>query len=249
MEFSMNKLALATTLLMASASFSVSADYQVEVTGDLSRVDRDFYDETVMSIGGTYFFAPVVTDGIVLGEAAFLNKSSYAGAGFALAEYAGFDADALGVNGRYVIPGKDFIIEGGLAFGDSDLIEVAAGVYLNDTTEVLVGIADTDLFATDFYVKGKSIFSTNDGKEVGTSGRIGVVDGDFYLEGSGRLFLNRMMSVGAEMGIGFYEDTVIGLVATGEYFVNEQVGFDAKLGFADLSETDLLIAVGVKGRF
>ena len=51
------------------------------------------------------------------------------------------------------------------------------------------------------------------------------------------------------MGIGFYEDTVIGLVATGEYFVNEQVGFDAKLGFADLSETDLLIAVGVKGRF
>lgn len=245
----MKKLALVTTLLMASASSSVIADYQVEATGDLARVSRDAYDQTVMEIGGTYFFAPVVTDGILLGEAAFLNKSSYAGASFVVAEYGNFDADALGVNGRYVIPGKDFIIEGGLAFGDNDLVEVAAGVYLDGKTEVLVGIADTDLFATDFFIKGKSVFSTADGKEIGTSGRVGVVDGDFYIEGSGRLFLNRMMSVGAEMGIGFYEDTVIGLLATGEYFVNEQVGFDAKLGFADISETDLLISVGVKGRF
>lgn len=261
----MNAKILSTTLLLATLSANVFADYQVEAYGSYEHISRDAGDDSGLTIGGEYYFKPVSTEGIVLGEAAFLNKASYVNLEINSAsseetrdvygwygnwvETKQVRETALALGGRYVAPENNIIIEAGFESGDDRTFSIAGGAYVNDKTEVLIALEDNKLSGNKFYVKGKTMLAASNGQEIGVSGRIGAYDGDTFLEASGELFLSRMMSVGANAGALFLDKTIFSLTGTGEYFVSEQLAFNAELGFADVSETDLFIGLGVKGRF
>jgi len=96
-------------LAVALACGGLSAhadDYRGEVTltGDRVNPDGPAPHVDAFTALGTYYLAPVRTDGLPLAEAAFLDKSSYVNAGAAHFDFGDDDADIYSANIAYYMP-------------------------------------------------------------------------------------------------------------------------------------------------
>ena len=111
-------------------------DYRAELNLSFDRVDfagNDFPSVDALAVGGTWFFEPVVTDGLPLREAAFLKRSSFVGAGAVRSEYGDEKMDAFGAGVGYYLPNTIFYGELNYTYaddfdGDQHLISGALGV-------------------------------------------------------------------------------------------------------------------------
>ena len=94
--------------VLAIAGFAVSAAAQAEdfrvqaqLAYDKIEVDEVDLDADVLSASGTFFFKPVPTDGVPVGEAAYIARSSYASLGASSLDADGTNADSFAANVGY----------------------------------------------------------------------------------------------------------------------------------------------------
>ncbi|HET9862885.1 MAG TPA: putative porin [Steroidobacteraceae bacterium] len=107
-SFSIMPLLLAAALACATAR---AADYRAELDLSFDNTDPDgpgAPDVDVFGVEGSYYFAPVTTDGKPLAEAAFLNRSGYVGAGAARLDAGDEDFDILAAEVGCYVPGTMF---------------------------------------------------------------------------------------------------------------------------------------------
>ena len=120
----MNHSRKLVSLCVAAALASTSAyadDYRAEVGVSFDHMDFDesaFGEAQIFSAAGTYYLAPVRTDGLPLGEAAFLNRSSFASIGAVRSELDDEKIDFYGASLGYYLP--DTIFFGRLGFTYAD---------------------------------------------------------------------------------------------------------------------------------
>ena len=115
-----NRKLVPSFLAVALAGGSMSAfadDYRGEVTltGDRTNPDGNAPDVDTFTALGTYYLAPVRTDGLPLAEAAFLGRSSYVSAAAAHVDFGPDDADFYAANIGYYMPNTIFFGRLGVA--------------------------------------------------------------------------------------------------------------------------------------
>ena len=111
-------LCVAATLAGTSA---YADEYRAEVGVSFDHTDFDesaFGEAQAFAATGTYYLAPVRTDGLPLGEAAFLNRSSFASVGAVRSELDDDKIDFYGASLGYYLP--DTIFFGRLGFTYAD---------------------------------------------------------------------------------------------------------------------------------
>jgi len=125
-----------------------AGSYQAEVNGTLGRVDVDGGgNQTVLGVGGEFFFAPVDTTGKPLAESAFLNKAS------------GINAEIVTVNGdnsdvTNTSIGADIYIPSSIVFLGVDYTRTDADDWDDSTWSVTGGVTPIDgLLVTTTYVE------------------------------------------------------------------------------------------------
>ncbi|HEV7609523.1 MAG TPA: hypothetical protein VGO61_19460 [Steroidobacteraceae bacterium] len=120
-----NSKQLAARILLA-AGFAASAVVEAEdfrVQAQLSYDQFNFSgnfapDADVLSVSGTYFFAPVPTDGVPVGEAAYIARSSFANVMATHVNFADNDFDTLEANVGYHLPNTIFFGRVGVVRAD-----------------------------------------------------------------------------------------------------------------------------------
>lgn len=159
-------------LIALGVSATASAEYQWEGRIGTGFGEGDFpngrgFDQYIVSVDGTYFFAPVNDKKGALAEAAFLDRAS----GVSLSDSfsnidpdGGDDQDTItyGVGGRYVDPNLGLI--GTASFSrsevdpgsNSDTLSIGAGMYVLENTTALLTYTELDpsgrgLDDVDFY--------------------------------------------------------------------------------------------------
>lgn len=158
------KTALVAAIALA-ASATANADYRWQLDGAAGRtnidVGHDDGDVDQFGVAGTFYFSEVDTDKGPLGEAAFLDQSSYVSAGYVYTDLddiiEDLDGDKYGINGRYVLPLDSFIpliFEGSWErrtpdFSDIDQYSIGFGAYLTDTTTVILTYRTSDVDETN----------------------------------------------------------------------------------------------------
>lgn len=115
----MKKLSLITALLSSFIGFNANA-YQAESTIAYEHIDMDDGKGNGVVITGKYYFSPIQTRNAPLAEAAFLNKASNIGGGFAYnkleddEDLLELQFNSLGVTGEVFIPDTQFYVSGAL---------------------------------------------------------------------------------------------------------------------------------------
>lgn len=227
-------------------------DYELEANASFQRSDyrRFNVDEGLLSVD--YFLKPVSTAEGPVAEAAFLNKSSSIGLHYRNFRIRRINYGAVGLQTRLIIapqPQQQMIVEASFDKGDYDSFSLAAGTYFGDTTEVLVGIKDNDLFEETLFVKAKKFYSTNNSNTLVANGLVQINDGDLGLQARGDYYFDRSTSFGVEAGLFFENETRLSALAIGRHFYNEHFAVEAKAGFVDFGDSDSLLSLGVSGRF
>ena len=99
-RFSVRLLACA---VLAAAAPAQAEDFRVQLQAFYDKVDFDDIDDDAeaLSAKGTFYFKPVPTDGVPVGEAAYIARSSYVDLEFAGVELGDEDADAVAANIGY----------------------------------------------------------------------------------------------------------------------------------------------------
>ena len=95
-------------------------DYRGEVTlfGDRTEPDRNAPHLDQFAAVGTYYLAPVRTDGLPLAEAAFLNRSSFAQGGAVRSEIGDEKIDIFSASLGYYMPDTIFFGRLGVSYAD-----------------------------------------------------------------------------------------------------------------------------------
>ncbi|ENU29152.1 hypothetical protein F991_03284 [Acinetobacter sp. CIP-A165] len=115
----MKKLSLATAIFTSVIALNANA-YQTESTIAYEHIDMDDGKGNGATITGKYYFSPIQTRNAPLAEAAFLNKASNIGGGFAYNKLEGdedlieLQFNSLGVTGEVFIPDTQFYVSGAL---------------------------------------------------------------------------------------------------------------------------------------
>ncbi|MBC9229088.1 putative porin [bacterium SPL81] len=151
----MKKLALVTALLSSIIGLNAHA-YQTEINGSYEYTDIDQGKINTATINGKYYFEPVQTRSAPLAEAAFLNKASNIGLGYAYAKLSdklGFSEDelflnspavianykqefnAIGVQGEFFIPNSQFYVSGSINRTDVKDTAEAFGYSYSESTD------------------------------------------------------------------------------------------------------------------
>lgn len=145
-------------------SVTAQADYRWQIDANAGRtnidVGSDDGDVDQFGVGGTFYFNEVDTSKGPLGEASFLDHSSYVAAGYVYTDLddivEDLDGDRYGINARYVLPLESIplIFEGSWAretpdFSDIDYYSVGFGAYLTDTTTVIFTYRTSDIDETN----------------------------------------------------------------------------------------------------
>lgn len=248
MKYLGKKSLIASIVLISSSAF---ADYQVEVMGAYNTIEIEDLDFTTTAVAANYYLEKVVTDNIVLSEAAFLNKSSSVGIMYSKAEVENFDSSAFGVHGRFLLqnPG-DYTVQGFIVSSEySDDFGVSVGKYLDESTEVSVGIESSDLFDDTIFARYKTIGQLNQTNIIGFDGGVGITDGDLEVDFGGDYFIDRSNSIGGRIGMGFYDETITSLAINFESFLNPQFAIDGSVVVPDLGESYVGFQIGFTGRF
>ncbi|MFW1837846.1 putative porin [Acinetobacter gyllenbergii] len=115
----MKKLNLLATLV--SACFAVNAHaYQTEVNGAYEHINMDDGKGNSAVITGKYYFNPVQTRNAPLAEAAFLDKASNIGGGYAYSklkddqDFGDLQFNIIGFQGEFYVPNSQFYLSGAL---------------------------------------------------------------------------------------------------------------------------------------
>jgi hypothetical protein len=105
-------------------------DYRGEARLDFTRndfPDSSFLSHTeILGLSGTWYFAPVNTDGVPLSEAAYLGRASYVSGIASQIDILGEHLDAQALTGGYYVPHSMFFIGATVAR--------SAGLLVNSTT-------------------------------------------------------------------------------------------------------------------
>ncbi|MGV0886212.1 putative porin [Acinetobacter venetianus] len=115
----MKKLSLITALLSSCVALNANA-YQTEATGAYEYVDMDGGKTNSAAISGKYYFNPVQTRNAPLAEAAFLDKASSIGGGYAYSklqddeDFGDLQFNIIGVESEIFIPDTQFYVFGAL---------------------------------------------------------------------------------------------------------------------------------------
>ncbi|QNH51374.1 putative porin [Acinetobacter venetianus] len=115
----MKKLSLITALLSSCVALNANA-YQTEATGAYEYVDMDGGKTNSAAISGKYYFNPVQTRNAPLAEAAFLDKASSIGGGYAYSklqddeDFGDLQFNIIGVESEIFIPDTQFYVSGAL---------------------------------------------------------------------------------------------------------------------------------------
>lgn len=171
----MYKKYLLSCIGLASFVSAAQADYLVDINAQLMSAsgeyeyDDSFYDDTdidesATALSATIFFSEVSTAGVPIREAAFLSKNSSVtfSAGSATIEYEDdfgddeIETDAMGVSGRFVLPGSNIILIAGYSTGevdydfgpdfdiDTEALTLGAGWYINDRSSLTLTYTETE---------------------------------------------------------------------------------------------------------
>ena len=110
---------LALTLACAGTS-AFADDYRAEVTllADRTEPDGDFPHLDQFAAVGTYYLAPVRTDGLPLAEAAFLNRSSFVRGTAVRSEIGDEKIDIFSASLGYYMPDTIFFGRLGVSYAD-----------------------------------------------------------------------------------------------------------------------------------
>lgn len=145
-----------------AASAAAQADDEFRVQAQLVYDKFEFDDADVglapedtdtLTATGTFFFNPVSTVGVPVGEAAYINRASYASLSLSKVDAGVVDADLLQANVGYHVPDTIFFGRVGVVRTDVDL----GGDSIDDTTwNGTVGIVPIPrlFFGTDFTEDG-----------------------------------------------------------------------------------------------
>ncbi|RZF56808.1 putative porin [Acinetobacter halotolerans] len=115
----MKKLSLVTAIFASVFALNANA-YQAESTVSYEHIDMDDGKGNSVAITGKYYFSPIQTRNAPLAEAAFLNKASNIGGGFAYnkleddEDLIELQFNSLGVTGEVFIPDTQFYVSGAL---------------------------------------------------------------------------------------------------------------------------------------
>ena len=264
----MKKLALAAALL---ASMSAANAYQTEVGASYENTDFDAGDLDTFAIGGKYYFNPVSNSTGPLAEAAFLNRASNIGLGYANASGDGDeDIDAIGVSAEYYIPNTQFYVGGSINrtdFGGDKGNGYALEVGFLPMTGWIaaIGVADTEESVDPLQVSKLGFVSTAGsalaaGEDTAVTlrtkyvGKVGTNDVNLEAQGligdenafrvAGDLYLDPTLSVGISYADSTVEDSdgVFGIRAQKFLTPVAAVG----IGY---STTDGADAFGINGTF
>jgi hypothetical protein len=240
----MKKLILGTVIAALTTAGAYAEDYQFElgaayVTGDSFGADYDGF-----GFSGEFHFDKVDTSKGPLNEAAFLDKSSSVGAVWATTEFdvPGADAeDDITLLGRFVT-GSDWIIEGSYQDKDDDgaIVTVGGGVYLNDTTDLVVSYQkydDVDVSSLGADMHG--LYSLNGGAalayDLGASYLDVYDDTGYELRGGLEYYFNKSLSIGAGLSLYSVDAGDISTLSVGvNYFVAPSIKLSAE--FATLGQ-------------
>jgi len=117
--------------ILAVAGFAISAAVQAEdfrvqlqLAYDNISIDNSSEDADIFSGTGTFYFKPVPTDGVPVGEAAYIARSSYVDVQATQVSVGDNDADAYAANVGYHFTNNMFFIRAGFVeindVGDDD---------------------------------------------------------------------------------------------------------------------------------
>jgi len=111
---------LLTLALACGGASALADDYRAEVTllGDRTEPDGDFPHLDQFAAVGTYYLAPVRTDGLPLAEAAFLNRSSFVRGAAVRSEIGDEKIDIFSASLGYYMPDTIFFGRLGVSYAD-----------------------------------------------------------------------------------------------------------------------------------
>jgi hypothetical protein len=101
--------AMLPLLLGGLASVACADEYRWQARGSFDRAYDSgpyFADSNALALSGSWYFAPVRTDGVPLAEAAFLGRASSLSAMVARLDVFDTDLDAQGLNVSWYLPGN-----------------------------------------------------------------------------------------------------------------------------------------------
>ena len=111
---------------LAASAAAQAEDFRVQAQLAYDRIEVDDVDldADVLTASGTFFFKPVPTDDVPVGEAAFIARSSYASVEASSFDADGAEADAFAANVGYHFTNTIFFARVGVVqtdvFGDDD---------------------------------------------------------------------------------------------------------------------------------
>jgi len=105
---------------LATPGMVPAEDFRIQARLAYDKIDIDGVDEDIdaLSATGTFYFKPVPTDGVPVGEAAFIARSSYVDVMASNLEFAGEDADVIAANVGYHFTNTIFFARVGVAQTD-----------------------------------------------------------------------------------------------------------------------------------
>lgn len=112
-------------LAVAGLAISVAAqaddEFRLQAQLAYDKVDIEDFDEDVdaLSASATFFFKPVPTDGVPVGEAAYIARSSYVDVAATQVEIGDADVDAIAANVGYHFTNNMFFIRAGVVQSDA----------------------------------------------------------------------------------------------------------------------------------
>lgn len=224
---------LACVCTLGIATTSIAASYQFEANGRYATTDQGRQDTDVLSFGGTAHLKPVNTAGHPLAEAAFLEKSSYASLDYVdiTADVGDFerDYDGFALNGRYVFPDTDVIVEATFETGDLDTIGVGGGVYLDGRTTVIGFVESRDDNAGDVDVIGakyRLLTTIKAGNSLAIGAQLKLIDAGrddaIEVNGEADYYVNDYTSVGAQLSVTQGDFDAFGFGIRGQHFITPQ---------------------------
>jgi hypothetical protein len=247
MRIARNLIVPALAVAGLATSAAVQADdfrVQAQLAYDKIEVDDTDLDADVLSASGTFFFKPVPTDGVPVGEAAYIARSSYANVLASSLDGDGFDADTFAANVGYHFTNSIFFARVGVVqtdvSGDDEttwngtlgIVPIPRLFFGTDFTEDdwdpnLTARYAGQLANTHWYAASISLADPDDDDtDVG-------VEFDYYFEkfklGGGFHSGNERWTVRAEVGLPH------GFALLGRYFTDDfSDGYGVQLTWRDL---------------
>lgn len=234
----MKKLVLGTAIAaLAATGGAYAEDYQFEIGALYGTGDKGGPDIDGFGFYGEFHFDVVDTSKGPLNEAAFLDKSSSVRAEWATAEEdtpGAESVDGFVVSGRFVTA-TNWIIEADYADFDGDDFSIGLGVgmYLNDTTDLVVTYntydeADKSSLSLDVHSVVSLTGDTAFAYDLGVSYLDQADESGYGLNAGADYYFNKAVSIGAAVALTSVDEVDTSTITVGvDYFVAPSIKLSA----------------------